>query len=105
MRKLIYTFVLIFLGCCSSLGDFDKEDPVPASVGKYKIDVVINEVSLKRLYPDAGHSGCGLSDGDFIKYAMSRVDYRRKFQFIVFIDGKPLVGERCLRRAFIFYSK
>jgi len=105
MKKLIYTFVLIFLGCCSSLSDFEKEDPMPASVGKYKIDTVINEVSLKRLYPDAEHSGCGLSNDAFMKYARERIDYRREFQFMVFIGGKPLVGEYCLRRALIFYLK
>ena len=105
MRRLIYTFALIFLGCCSSLSDFEKEDPAPASYGKYKIGLVMNEVSLKKLYPDAGHSECGLADDDFMKYARERIDYGRQFQFIVFISGKPLVGERCLRRAFIFYLK
>ena len=105
MKKLIYTFVLIFLGCCSSLSDFEKEDSAPASYGKYKIDTVMNEVSLKRLYPDAEHSACGLADDDFMKYTREKIDYERQFQFIVFISGKPLVGERCLRRAFIFYLK
>ena len=105
MRKLICTFMFIFLGCCSSLGDFDKDNPMPASVGKYKIDAVVNEVLLKKLYPDVGHSGCGLSNDAFMKYAREKIDHRRQFQFIVFIEGKPLVGERCWRRALIFYLK
>lgn len=78
---------------------------VPASWGQYEIDTVTNEVLLQKLYPDAEHSGCGLSDDAFIKYAMDRIDHSQKFQFIVFTRGKPLVGKRCLRTALIFYLK
>lgn len=101
MKKCLF-FALMLLTCCSP---FHFEEHMPASLGKYAIDSVANEVGLIRLYPDAEHSGCGLAHDDFIEYAMNRIDYSRQFQFIVFINGKPLVGERCLRKAFIFYLK
>ncbi|MCK4497507.1 MAG: hypothetical protein KAU24_04875, partial [Candidatus Aenigmarchaeota archaeon] len=50
-------------------------------------------------------SGCGLSDDDFMKYARSKINYERPFQFIVFTKGNPLVGKRCFRTALIFYLK
>lgn len=79
---------------------------MPASWGKYKINTVVNEVLLSSVWtPTEPLSGCGLSDNDFIKYATSKINHEREFQFIVFTDGKPLVGERCLRKAFIFYLK
>lgn len=105
---LLITGVMVTLHYCTpQVGDgvFDWVGHTPASWGKYKIDSIANEVGLIRLYPELDHSECGLADDDFIRYAMDRVDYSRKFQFIVFIPGKPLVGERCLRKAYLFYLK
>jgi len=103
---LLIIGVMVTFYCCISFGDFDDSgDNMPASWGKYKIESVANEPLLSRLYPECGTSECGLSDDDFIKYARDRIDRRRQFQFIVFIEGKPLVGEKCLRKAFLFYLK
>ncbi len=102
--KRLSILVLITLCCCSSLSDFEEEY-VPPSWGKFAITPVANEVLLRKLYPDLGHSECGLGDDDFIRYTRDRIDYTREFQFIVFISGKPLVGKECLRRALIFYLK
>lgn len=110
MRKcLAYILILlvwciVFLSQCKTLTeeDFGKGR---VSWGKYKIDTVVNEVGLKRLYPDVEHSECGLSNDAFMKYARERIDHSRQLQFIVFIEGKPLVGKRCWRRALIFYLR
>jgi len=89
----------------SELEKAANEDRLPASYGKYKVESIANEVGLKRLYPNVGHSECGLSDEAFIKYVRERIDYRRQFQFMVFIPGRTLIGKRCLKKAFIFYLK
>lgn len=99
---LLVVGIVFTLEQCSFDGDIDH---MPASWSKYKIDTVANEPLLLRQYPESNVSGCGLSNDDFIKYARDRIDYGRQFQFIVFVSGKPLVGERCLRKAFIFYLK
>ena len=104
MKRLICILIIITVWSCASLSDFEEEY-VPSTWGKFGIDLVVNEVLLRELYPDLGHSGCGLGDDDFIQYARDRVDYTREFQFIVFVSGKPLVGEPCYRRALIFYIK
>lgn len=96
--------VMVTLHSCSFKAD-DWAGHMPASWGKYKIDTITNEPLLLRQYPDAEQSGCGLADDDFIKHARSKIDYEREFQFIVFTNGKPLVGEKCLRTALIFYLK
>lgn len=104
---LLVVTVMFTLGRCSLSMDKVNSwtEHVPASWGKYKIDTISNEVGLIRLYPESNASDCGLADDDFVKYARDRIDYRREFQFIVFVSGKPLVGERCLQKAFIFYLK
>ena len=78
---------------------------IPASISKYKIEPVVNEVGLIKLHPEYNTSECGLSDEDFVRYARSKIDYERQYQFTVFTLGKPLVGERCLKTALIFYLK
>ena len=105
MRRLIYVFVLMFFVSCATLYDFEDKERIPASWSAYRIDTVANDPALKRLYPDAEHSECGLADDDFIKYARDRIDYRREFQFMVFISGKPLVGGKCYKRALMYYLK
>lgn len=100
---LLVAGIVFTLEQCVTLGDV--EEHMPASLSEYKIDPVANEVLLKRLYPDAEHSDCGLSDDEFIKYVRERIDFRRKFQFVVFIEGTTMTGKRCLKRAFLFYLK
>ena len=105
---LLITGVMVTLHYCThKIGEEVSAwaEHTPASWGEYKIDTVTNEIALKKVYPNVEHSECGLADDSFIEYAMDRIDYSRQFQFVVFIDGKPLVGERCLRKAFIFYLK
>ena len=105
---LLITGVMVTLHYCTpQIGEEVSAwaEHTPVSQSRYKIDSVANEVGLVRLYPELERSECGLADDEFIEYAMNRVDHSRQFQFIVFIDGKPLVGGRCLRKAFIYYLK
>jgi len=107
MKKCTIFFLLLLIGCVT-LSEIEKaatEDRLPASYGKYKIESIANEVILRKMHPEYGMSECGLSDEGFMKYARERIDYKRQFQFIVFIEGKPLVGKRCLKKAYIFYLK
>jgi len=107
---LLVITVMIPLQFCSFKG-FAKqvstwEEHMPASWGNYKIDTIANEPLLISVWtPTEPPSGCGLANSDFMDYAKSKIDRTRKFQFIVFSDGKPAVGERCFRKAFIFYLK
>lgn len=104
MRKfIICVFILIMLLCCSAVNNWTER--TPASWGEYEIDTVTNEVGLKRLYPDLAHSDCGLADDDFKKYVRKRIDHRRPFQFVVFIEGTTMIGKRCYKRALIFYLR
>jgi len=105
MVKITCAFILLFLMSCYNVDINKKDDSIPASWGKYKIESVANEILLQKQYPESNTSDCGLSNDDFIKYAMKRIDHKREFQFIVFVDGKPMVGTKCLRRALIFYLK
>lgn len=106
LTLILFVVGIVFtLGQCVTLGDLENAEHIPTSWGKYKIDSVANEVLLKKRFPDAGHSECGLADDDFVKYARSKIDYRRQFQFIVFTEGKTMTGKRCLRTALIFYLK
>jgi len=105
---MLLVVLVTYMTRCVTLSELEKaanEDHLSASYGKYYIDPVVNEVGLKRLYSDLEHSDCGLSDEAFMKYARERINYKRQFQFIVFLEGKPLVGKRCYRRALIFYLK
>lgn len=104
MRRLIVLLSLFLLMSCGSgrMPDLDK----PASWGVYVINPVANEPLLADVWePTEPLSGCGLSNDDFMKYARSKINYERPFQFIVFTEGKPLVGKRCFRTALIFYLK
>ena len=106
LTLILFAVGIVFtLEQCSFNADIHSIMNTPRIVGKYVIDSVANEVLLKKLYPDAEHSECGLADDDFMKYAKDRIDHTRQFQFMVFIDGKPLVGERCWRGALIFYLR
>lgn len=106
MRRLIILLSLLLLMTCGYKRTFDLDKPVPASWGVFIIDPVANEPLLVEVWiPTEPLSGCGLSNDDFMKYARSKVNYERPFQFIVFTGGKPLVGKRCFRTALIFYLK
>ncbi len=103
--KLIILILGIgIMASCLALSRNWKEE-MPASWGKYSIDSIANEVLLQKEFPDAKHSPCGLAYDAFEEYARSQVNRKRQFQFMVFIDGKPAVGGRCWRKAFIFYLK
>lgn len=107
MRKLIILFsFLLLMACGLNERTFDLDKPMPTSWGVFIINSVANEPLLAKVWtPTEPLSGCGLSDDDFMKYAMSKINYERPFQFIVFTKGNPMVGERCFRKALIFYLK
>lgn len=106
MRRLIVLLSLLLLMFCGSGRVLDLDKPMPTSWGVFIIDPVANEPLLAKVWvPTEPLSGCGLSNDDFMKYARSRINYERPFQFIVFTEGKPLVGKRCFRTALIFYLK
>ena len=107
MRKLIILFSFFLLMSCGfNEQAFDLDKPTPTSWGVFVIDSVANESLLAREWTSTEPlSGCGLSDDDFMKYARSKINYERPFQFIVFTRGKPMVGERCFRTALLFYLK
>lgn len=106
MRKLVILLsFLLLIACGLNQREIDLSD-VPTSWGTYVIDPVGNEPLLAKVWASTEPlSGCGLSDNDFVQYAMSKINYKRPFQFIVFTEGKPLVGKRCFRTALIFYLK
>ena len=104
MRRLIILFSVLFLVACGLNEQVYK--PAPTSWGVFIVDPVANEPLLVSVWtPTEPLSGCGLSNDDFVKYARSKINYKRPFQFIVFTGGKPLVGKRCFRTALIFYLK
>lgn len=109
MRRLIILLSLSLLMACSlnkRAFDLDKPVSVPVSWGVFIIDSVANEPLLAKVWTlTEPLSGCGLSNDDFVKYARSKINYKRPFQFIVFTEGNPLVGKRCFRTALIFYLK
>jgi len=107
MRRLIILLsLLLFMACGLNERTLDLDKPAPASWGVFIIDPVANEPLLAKVWiPTEPLSGCGLSNDDFMKYARSKINYKRPFQFIVFTGGKPLVGKRCFRTALIFYLK
>jgi len=107
MRRLIVLLSFLLLVACGlNERRFDLDKPVPTLWGKFIVVSVANELLLvKRWTPTEPLSGCGLSDDDFMKYAMSKINYERPFQFIVFTEGNPMVGKRCFRGALIFYLR
>lgn len=112
MRKYYIAFVLLvlvgvmlFMAECVRLSDVEEVPRKPASVSNYQIESIANEVGLIKLYPESNTSDCGLTDKDFIKYVKERIDYRRKFQFVVFERGRTMTGKYCIKKAFIYYLK
>ncbi len=106
IKRILAVCIVLLIGsaCVSIKGRFD--DPgEPASRGEYDIQSISNDMGLVKIHAKELSSGCGLSGNDFIKYAHDRIDHSRSFQFIVFVSGKPLVGRKCYRKAFIFYLK
>ena len=104
-RTLIICAMVILITACGVFKRGDWINEMPASIGEYDIQTVANEMGLVNNHAIENPSECGLSANDFIKYVRDRVDGARALQFIVFVDGKPLVGDRCYRKAFIFYLK
>jgi len=105
VRRLIVLLSLLLLMACG-YKRIDLDKPTPTSWGVFIIDPVANEPLLAEVWtPTEPLSGCGLSDDDFMKYVRSKINYKRPFQFVVFTEGKPLVGKRCFRTALIFYLK
>ena len=101
---ILCTVLLIGSACVSFKGGF--HDPgEPASVSKFNIHTLSNDMGLVKHHSTELSSECGLSENDFIKYVRDRVDYSQIFLFIVFEEGKPLVGDTCYKKAHIYYLK
>lgn len=80
-------------------------DSLPATIGQYAIQTVSNGQELIKIHATESPSECGLSANDFMQFVQDRIDYSRRFLFVVYVDGKPLVGNRCYRKAYIFYLR